>query len=132
MNNEFPNLLEAICERDPRYKQGAYEFVMEALSYAQKKFGRVRHVNGEELLEGIRELLLNQFGPMAMTVLKYWGITSTEDFGNIVFHLVENRILSKTDEDNIESFKNGYDFDEVFGNGYRQILAKKLSRMKSI
>ena len=132
MNEEFEIIVEEIFEKDPRYKEDAYVFVMEALAYTQKKFKRSKHVKGEELLLGMKELLLNKFGPMTMTVLEYWGIKSTEDFGNIVFNLVENRILSKTEDDNIEEFKNGYNFEEVFDSGYRKQLAKKISRMRSI
>jgi len=79
----------------------------------------------------MKELLINKYGPMTITVLKHWGINNTEDFGNIVFNLVENRVLSKTEDDTIEEFRNGYDFGEVFDYGYRQKLAKKISRMRS-
>ncbi len=130
MNQEYNQIIERIMGQDPRYKEDAYEFVMEALSYAQKKFKVPKHVTGEELLRGIKELLLNKFGPMTMSVLEHWGINNTEDFGNIVFNLVENKVLSKTDEDNIESFRNGYDFDKEFRDGYRKRLHRKISRMK--
>ena len=131
MNQEIDNLLEEICEKDKRYGRDAYEFVLEALSFTQKKLRRLKHVTGEELLGGIRELLFNKFGLMTLPVLRHWGIRSTEDFGNIVFNLVENRILSKTEDDSIESFKNGYDFHEAFNVGYRRMLEKKISRMRS-
>ena len=131
MNQEFYNILEIICEKDSRYRQDAYEFVMEALSFSQKKFRRVKHVSGTELLEGMKELLLNKYGPMTLTVLNYWGIKTTEDFGQIVFNLVENKILSKSQEDDIESFRDGYDFREVFDQGYRRDLEKRISRMRS-
>ena len=131
MNNELETIIEDIYERDVRYKEDAYIFVMEALAYTQKKYKCVKHVKGEEMLKGMRELLLSKYGPMTLTVLKHWGITNTEDFGNIVFNLVENRVLSKTEDDNIEEFKDGYDFGEVFDSGYRKQLAKKISRMSS-
>jgi uncharacterized repeat protein (TIGR04138 family) len=130
MGHHFEVIVERIHEQDPRYGEGAYIFVMEALSFTQRKFGRSRHVSGEELLNGIRELLLRKFGPMTVTVLDYWGIRTTEDFGNIVFNLVNNKILSKTEGDNIEQFRNGYDFLEVFHHGYRRQLHKKISRMR--
>ena len=131
MNQELTNILELICEKDPRYQQDAYEFVMEALAYSQKKFRRTRHVTGTELLEGTKELLLNKYGPMALAVLHHWGIRSTEDFGQIVFNLVENRVLSKSEEDNLETFRDGYDFQEVFKQGYRKDLERRISRMRS-
>lgn len=106
--------IEKIVNRDRRYKIDAYNFVLEALSYTVKKFKKSRHVTGRELLEGIKEYAKEQFGPMARTVLEHWGVKNTEDFGNIVFSLVEAKILSKTEEDSIEDFKDGYSFEEVF------------------
>jgi len=131
MSNEFETIVEEIYEKDARYKEDAYVFVMEALAYTQKKYKRTKHVKGEEMLQGMKELLLKKFGPMTIMVLEHWGIKSTEDFGNIVFNLVENRVLSKTDDDSIEEFRDGYDFGEVFDSGYRRQLAKKISRMRS-
>ncbi|MBN1869735.1 MAG: hypothetical protein JW847_04065 [Candidatus Omnitrophica bacterium] len=132
MNRKFEIILENIYEKDCRYREDAYVFVMEALAYTQKKFKRPKHVRGEEMLQGMRELLLDKFGPMTMSVLRHWGIKNTEDFGNIVFNLVENQVLSKTEDDNIEEFRNGYNFEEVFDSGYRKQLAKKISRMRSM
>jgi uncharacterized repeat protein (TIGR04138 family) len=132
MKKRFETIIEEIYERDCRYKEDAYIFVMEALAYTQKKFKLAKHVRGENLLIGMREYLLDKYGPMTMTVLRHWGIKSTEDFGNIVFNLVENQVLSKTEDDNIEEFRNGYDFEEVFDSGYRKQLARKISRMRSI
>ena len=130
MSQNFNDIIDSICERDLRYKEDAYDFVMEALSFTQRKFRRSKHVTGEELLAGIRDLLLDRYGPLTLSVLKHWGIKSTEDIGNIVFNLVENKVLSKTDEDKVESFRDGYDFREVFDSGYRKLLEKKISRMR--
>lgn len=131
MNQEMDNVLERICVVDFRYKRDAYEFVMEALSYTQKKFNRPKHVTGKELLEGIKDLLIHKYGPMTLSVLDYWKVTTTEDFGQIVFNLVHNKILSKTEEDRMDDFKDGYDFKEVFNVGYRRQLERKISRMRS-
>jgi uncharacterized repeat protein (TIGR04138 family) len=130
MSQNFGVIIERIHDQDSRYREDAYAFVMEALSFTQKKLNCPRHVTGIELLDGIKGLLIKKFGPLTMTVLKHWGIGRTEDFGNIVFNLVENRILSKTEEDNIDQFRDGYDFTEVFYNGYRKHLARKISRMR--
>jgi uncharacterized repeat protein (TIGR04138 family) len=130
MKQELDDILEQIFEADPRYSPGAYDFVLESLSYAQKKFKRTKHVTGIELLEGIKVLLMEQFGPLTLTVLDHWGIKSTEDFGNIVFNLVARKVLSKTEEDSLESFRNVFDFEQVFEQGYRQNLNKKISRLR--
>jgi len=131
MSQDFYDIVDTLCDNDLRYARGAYEFVMEALSFTQKKLKRPKHISGQELLKGMKELLLKKYGPMSLTVLRHWGIKSTEDFGNIVFNLVENRILSKSEEDNIEHFRNAFDFKEVFEKGYRKQLEKRVSRMRS-
>ena len=109
--------------KDPRYHRDAYLFVREALDFTQKTIGkdtrgRIRHVTGQELLGGIREFALQQFGPMAKTVLEEWGIQSSQDFGEIVFNMVEVEWLAKTDKDSRADFAHGYDFDEAFRNPF--------------
>ena len=130
MGEEFYSIVSNIHQQDPRYTPESYEFVMEALAYSQQKFKKSKHISGEELLAGIRSLLLKNYGPMTMTVLKHWGIKKTDDFGNIVFNLVENKILAKDDQDHYDSFKNAYDFDEVFNKDYRKQLARRLKTMR--
>ena len=130
MNEEFYSIIAGICAKDHRYHPEAYEFVMEALSHSQKKFNRIKHVTGPELLEGLKGLALKKFGPMTMTILNFWGVKATDDFGNMVFNLVEHKVLSKDAQDNYESFKNAYDFDEVFNKNYRKQLAKRLKSMR--
>ena len=130
MNEEFYSIISALYAHDRRYHPESYEFVMEALRYSQKKFKKSRHVTGSELLEGIKGLLLQKFGPMTLLVLNFWGIKTTDDFGNIVFNLVQHKILSKDNQDHYDSFKNVYDFEEVFNQGYRKQLAKRLKSMR--
>ena len=75
---------------------------------------RSQHVSGRELLEGLRAHALDQFGPLAKTVLESWGVRRCTDFGDIVFNLIEYNIFSKTDNDRREDFADIYDFDEAF------------------
>jgi uncharacterized repeat protein (TIGR04138 family) len=114
----FEEGLEQILAKDPRYKRDGYLFVRDALDFTQKTAARENregfHVTGQELLSGIRDYTLAQFGPMAITVLEEWGITRCEDFGEIVFNVVEAGLFSKTDKDSREDFKDGYDFDDAF------------------
>jgi len=114
----FEETLDQILAKDSRYRRDAYLFVRDALDFTQKTAPRERregfHVSGQELLAGIRDYALTQFGPMAITVLEEWGITRCEDFGEIVFNVVEAGLFSKTDRDSREDFQNGYDFDEAF------------------
>lgn len=130
MKQDIDSIIELITLEDPRYHEDAYEFVLDALHFSQKKFRRSKHVSGKELLEGIKELVMRRFGPMGISVLKFWGVKSTEDFGNIVFNLVNKKLLSKTQEDCLEDFKDVFDFERIFNTVYRERLRKKISRMQ--
>jgi uncharacterized repeat protein (TIGR04138 family) len=114
-------LLE-VLDKDKRYDPESYSFVMASLSFTMKKLGRKGHVTGQELLEGIREYALEQFGPMARTVLEYWGIKSTNDFGEIVFNMIDVGMLGKTEQDSKEDFNNVYDFKTVFDKNCKYTL----------
>ncbi len=120
----FETTLALILTKDPRYENEAYLFVKDALDYTQKLVikpsrDEVRHVSGQELLEGIRAFALTQFGPMAPTVFEEWGIRHCEDFGEIVFNMVEIGLLGKTEKDSRADFQNGYDFDAAFRQPFR-------------
>ena len=112
------NPLEQVLAKDPRYKAEAYVFVHDALGHTWARLDQRRHVTGRELLEGIRDLALQHYGPMAKAVLNSWGVKTTDDFGAIVFNLVDSGLLSKTEEDHIEDFHDVYDFDDAFVRTY--------------
>ncbi len=105
--------IQAIVKRDPRYKPEAYLFVLGALHFTVSQLTERRHVTGQELLAGIRVYGLDQFGPLTRQVFEHWGVKTTEDFGHIVFSLVEAKLLGKTEEDSIEDFKGAYDFAQA-------------------
>jgi uncharacterized repeat protein (TIGR04138 family) len=73
-----------------------------------------RHVTGQQLCHGLRELALVEYGSLARTVLRRWRINSSEDFGRIVFAMIDARMMNKTEQDSIRDFVNVYDFDEAF------------------
>ena len=120
----FETTLALILAKDPRYESEAYLFVKDALDYTQKLVikptrDEIRHVSGQELLEGVRAFALTQFGPMAPTVFEEWGIRRCEDFGEIVFNMVEIGLLGKTEKDSRADFQSGYDFDAAFRQPFR-------------
>ena len=115
----FDESVELILGSDTRYHRDAYGFMREALDFTQKLVGKenqgkIRHVTGGELLDGMRQYALQQFGPMTTTVFEEWGIRNCQDFGEIVFNMVENGLLAKTEKDSRDDFQNGYDFTEAF------------------
>ena len=108
------NLLEKLREWNPRYSDAAYLFVLAALQFAIDELDEPRHITGQELAEGCRDLAIERFGPMARTVLEHWGIHSTTDMGEIVYALIECRVLIKQDDDSLEDFQDVFDFDDAF------------------
>jgi uncharacterized repeat protein (TIGR04138 family) len=111
-------ILDRLTERNPRFHGKAYLFLLSALHNVMEGLAQPRHISGAELADGVRNLALRQFGPLARTVLEHWGIHSTEDMGEIVFALVEAGILIKEEEDRIEDFRGIFDFEEAFERNY--------------
>ena len=101
------------------YAMDAYQFVRAGLDRAQKD--RLRrsqvmsvHISGAELLASLCELAIERFGQQAKATLNGWGVYKCEDFGEIVFNMIEAGLLTKTDKDSKADFQGGYDFDEAF------------------
>ncbi len=116
--NDKYDFLDEILEKDPRYSREAYVFMLDSLRSVIENLQEARHVNGKELSEGCRRFALELYGPLARSVLDYWGIKRTDDFGEIVFNLIEARQLTKTEQDSKDDFKNVFDFEEAFEKNY--------------
>jgi uncharacterized repeat protein (TIGR04138 family) len=118
--HDFSEVVDLIRREDPRFGKGAYQFVRQALDFTISRLEErqpdrgTRHVRGPELLAGIREYALEQYGPMALTLLQEWNIQRCRDFGEIVFQLVDYGVLGKTEDDRIEDFCGGYEFEAAF------------------
>ncbi len=108
------DVLESLTDKDPRYKVDAYLFVLNGLNSTVSRLEKPRHVTGQELSEGLRAHAIDQYGPLALTVLESWGVRSSLDLGNIVFNLIGVKLLSKTDTDSIDDFRDVFDFKEAF------------------
>jgi uncharacterized repeat protein (TIGR04138 family) len=119
-----PDLMD-VARRDPRYAYEAYEFLYDALEHTQKMLGRApaeptradapaeHHVCGAELVAGLCDLARKDFGRMARVVFKQWGIERTGDWGEVVFNLIDANLLTKTDSDSRDDFRDLFDLDEV-------------------
>ncbi len=109
-----------VLRSDRRYPREAYDFVAQALSYTIDNLGRHekegddRHVSAGELLEGIRQVAQDEFGPLSPMVFDGWGIRTSSDFGEIVYNLVNSGIWHKTDRDSKEDFSEGFDIRSAF------------------
>ncbi len=120
----FSEVVDVIIKKDPRYRKGVYFFVRSALDFTLKNMkkrgdtGPTSHVSGQQLLSGIREFAIDQFGPLTPTVFDYWNIRQSGDFGNVVFNLIDVGVLGKNEQDSIQDFENGLDFKEAFVDPY--------------
>lgn len=115
--------LQQVVEEVGLYPVEAFEFVQQGLSYTvQKLHGEVkdekasRHVTGRDLCDGLREFALMNWGLLARTVLARWNVRKTIDFGRIVFALVDNGYMQKTDDDTLEDFRDVFEFKAAFEN----------------
>lgn len=117
----FHYAIHQAVEKDSRYHPLAYEFVRDALHVAVKHFCEGKedqHVTGQQVLEGVRLHALEEYGPLAQTILEEWGIQRGEDVGNIVYNLIETSYFGKNEGDSIEDFSGGYEFASAFSKPY--------------
>ncbi len=115
----FEQSVVSILKRDKRFEAHAYFFLKDALDFTLKRIaegngGKARHVSGPELLAGFRDYALDQFGPMASTLMKEWGMRKCQDVGDMVFLLIEEQVFGKQDSDRREDFSEVFDFQEAF------------------
>lgn len=114
--------IDELAAHDPRYHREAYLCVMAALQATVSRLEQPRHITGRELLDGWRTYVLEQYGPMARTVLQAWGVRATADIGDIVFALVDARVLGKIPTDLKEDFNAYFTFDEALDRSVRYTL----------
>ena len=124
--------IRELAKQDGRYAPEAFIFVSEAIgataawlkdgTLTENDTGAGRgadgeyHVSGRELLAGIRKLAGERWGALAPRVLSSWGVRKTEDFGEIVFCMVEDEKLQwrKRECDSRADFACGFDFATAF------------------
>lgn len=115
-----PLIREIRAQNGRRYAEAAYFFVLEALDHTIFLLGKgeapheSRHIGGRDLLDGIRRYAHEEFGPLAAFAFRSWGVQRTEDFGAIVFEMIEAGLLNKDQNDHPRDFAAGFDFDQAF------------------
>jgi uncharacterized repeat protein (TIGR04138 family) len=110
--------MDRIRLREPRFHESAYLFVLSALEFSQARLTERRHITGRELAEACRDLARQRYGVLARMVLEYWGVTSTADFGNIVFTLVDLGLLLSQATDTRDDFAGVFEFQDAFDRDY--------------
>jgi uncharacterized repeat protein (TIGR04138 family) len=116
---QFEHAVENILRRDSRFDPHAFLFLKDSLDFtlkraAEENRGKARHVSGRELVSGFRDLALQEFGPMASTLMAEWGLTETRQIGEMVFMLIEEQMFGKQESDTLEDFVDVFDFHEAF------------------
>ena len=111
-------VMAQIRQRESRYEEGAYLFVLAALEYCQAQLQVRRHITGRELANACRDLAIERYGIMARLVLERWGVASTDDIGSVVFTLVDLGFLASQPADTRDQFSDVYDFFEAFERRY--------------
>lgn len=116
---------QSIREQAQEFPDQAFQFVREGLSHTAKLIHgesgndapghRPRHVSGQQLCLGLRDYALDRYGMLAGAVLRKWGVRKTEDFGTIVYGMIDRGEMRASPEDNYEDFRAVFDFDEAFG-----------------
>ena len=121
---QFEHAIENILKRDRRFDPQAYVFLKDALDFTLKRAaetndGVARHVSGQELLLGFRDLALQEFGPMSGTLMGEWGLSTSRNIGEMVFLLIEEQMFGRQDTDTIGDFEDVFDFEDAFVAPFR-------------
>ncbi len=134
----FDEQIRALCEKDPRFSPDTYAFVYEVIDFTMKasvnpdaplsERTATHHVTARQLLDGLHDYALQEFGPMARLTLKRLGLASCSDFGDTVFNLVNSKLLITQSRDKREDFNTGYDFETAFSKPFRPASLRKQNK----
>lgn len=131
MSERLERSIEELARQDRRYPPAAYMLVFEGLESALAKLPARRHVTPRELALGVRDAAQQQWGFMARTVLESWNVRSTGDIGDLVFNLIERKLLVAGAEDSRAQFEDAFDFAEGFDRAFLEELERDPPRVAS-
>lgn len=129
MSEKLERSIEDLAREDRRFPPGAYLLVFEGLEVALSRLPHRRHVAPRELVEGIRDAALDQWGWLARTVLESWNVRTTANFGELVFSLIARGLLVAGDEDQRAQFDDVFDFAEGFDATFEDRLLRQPPRL---
>lgn len=124
MSERLERSIEELVREDRRYPPAAYMLVFEGLESALQKLPARRHVTPRELVDGVREVALREWGLMARTVLESWNIRNTGEIGDLVFNLIEKKLLVAGAEDQRSHFEDAFEFHEGFDRAFLESLER--------
>ncbi|MGL6226171.1 MAG: Minf_1886 family protein [Thermoguttaceae bacterium] len=138
---------QELLKQDTRYPKEAYQFVFEALEFAQNVLllgqevpseplpddvkspvenaekedsAPQRHISGQDLCCAARDYAVAQYGMLAQTVLASLGIHNTGDIGELVYNMIQIGRMRKTPADSRADFDDVFDFKTAFQDTYRK------------
>lgn len=129
MSEKLERSIEELAREDRRYPPGAYLLVFEGLELALSRLPARRHVAPRELVEGIRDAAVDQWGLLARTVLESWNVRTTSDVGDLVFNLIARGLLVAGDEDQRGQFDDLFEFREGFDESFLNALERHPPRL---
>ena len=112
------DILARIRAKGGAFDERGYLFMLVAIEFVQSRLTVRRHISGAELAWACRDLARERFGLLARAVLAHWGLTRTEDFGRIVYTLVDIGLLVTLPGDSEEDFRDVFDFESAFDESY--------------
>lgn len=118
MSERLERSIEELARQDRRYPPQAYMLVFEGLEVALAKLPARRHVTPRELVDGVREAALKQWGLLARTVLESWNVRTTGEIGDLVFNLIERKLLVAGTDDNRTQFEDAFEFQDGFDRAF--------------
>ncbi len=107
----------------PEYPWQAFQFVHDGLAHTarlvhgdtpRRSAEETRHITGQQLCLGLRDFALRQYGLLARSVLRRWNVNATDDFGRIVYAMIDAGMMRKSEDDQPEHFHAVFEFDEAF------------------
>lgn len=102
--HETRHKIEKFCAESGKYAPDAYEFVTNCVIAQVNALTSARHLSAQELLQGLVQQLEEDFGFLTASILEYWQIKTASDIGEIVFDLIELKILSASEDDKRSDF----------------------------
>ena len=109
-DENFVEIVEKILRNDLRYPAAAYEFINDSVRFTIRKLQRdtrsrrERHVCGAELIQGVADYAVQEFGPLAWNVLEEWGLVCGSAIGDVVFNMIRSGLLTASENDSREDF----------------------------
>ncbi len=129
MQDRLTEQIDELARQDRRYPAASYMLVFEGLEHALARLVSRRHVTPVELVRGVRDAALEQFGLLAREVLRGWNITRSGDVGELVFNLIDRGLLEAGEDDSRDQFEAVLDFDAAFDAAFLESLERDPPRL---